>query len=86
MPKPKNVFQSPVVHKAGLNPGLTAAAALLVLIGMLPLPECSSCRPGDGASTWRANTAVGVSSWTLYICKWLRRWLWLRAGSLLITA
>jgi hypothetical protein len=32
VPKPKNVFQSPVVHKAGLNPGLTAAAALLVMV------------------------------------------------------
>jgi hypothetical protein len=38
VPNPKNAFQSPGVHSAGLKPDFSAA--MLVLIVMLPLPDC----------------------------------------------
>ena len=37
VPKPKNAFQSPGVHNTGLKP---AVPVVLVLIVMLPLPNC----------------------------------------------
>ena len=37
VPKPKKAFQSPGVHNAGLKP---AVPVVLVLIAMLPLPNC----------------------------------------------
>ena len=40
VPKPKNAFQSPGVHNAGLKSDFPAVPVMLVLIVMLPLPNC----------------------------------------------
>ena len=39
VPNPKNAFQSPGVHKAGLKSPF-CVPVVLVLIVMLPLPDC----------------------------------------------
>jgi hypothetical protein len=40
VPKPKNAFQSPGVHSAGLKPDFPEVAVMLMLIVLLPLPSC----------------------------------------------
>ena len=40
VPKPKKAFQSPGVHNAGLKSDFPAVPVMLVLIVMLPLPDC----------------------------------------------
>ncbi len=40
VPNPKKAFQSPGVHNAGLKSVVPTVPVLLVLIAMLPLPNC----------------------------------------------
>jgi hypothetical protein len=42
VPNPKKAFQSPGVHNTGLKSALTTVPVPLVLIVMLPLPDCST--------------------------------------------